>query len=169
MLNEKKKTIEAYQTLLGALETQVADAVRNGLTTQNDLLKVSLKRHETEVNRMRLEQGIELASRDLRRHIGLPEERGVAPTDPLREPEDPAQLRELKQGAAERRLEIGLLHRAVQAEQLQKSMKQGEMLPSVSVGGSLMHMRVAGMDSASNAILFGVVNVPLSGIWEGAL
>lgn len=167
MLKEKKKTIAAYQTLLAALEVQVTDAVHNGLTTQNDLLKVSLQRQQAEVNRIRLEQGTNLASRDLRRHVGLTEGENVTLTDPLREPEDPSRLQELKRGAAERRTEIGLLEQAVQVERLQKSMKQGEMQPSVSVGGTLMHMRVAGTESANNAIAFGVVSVPLTGIWEG--
>ena len=45
---------------------------RIGLVTGNDQLKVRLKRAEAAVDRRRLESGIRLSARDLRRHIGLP-------------------------------------------------------------------------------------------------
>lgn len=167
MLKEKQKTIEAYEALLAALEVQVADAVKSGLTTQNDLLKVTLQRRQTDVNRLRLAQGIELAERDLRRHIGLNEGDSIVLTDPLSEPMDPTPLKNLQSGAGNRRTELQLLERAVQAEKLQASVSRGESLPTVSVGASLMHVRVGGMDNMTNAIAFGTVNVPLNGIWEG--
>lgn len=167
MLKEKQKTLEAYLSLLDALEAQVGDAVKSGLTTQNDLLKVSLQRRQTEVTQMRLVQGVELAERDLRRHIGLIEGGTLVLTDPLVAPVDPTSLKNLQHGASDRRIEVHLLERAVQAERLQAALSRGESLPTVSVGASMMHLRVAGLDNMNNAVAFGTVNVPLNGIWEG--
>jgi multidrug efflux pump subunit AcrB/outer membrane protein TolC len=167
-LHEKRRTIVSYQALLEALEKQVNDAHKSGLTTQNDLLKVRLKQQEVAVNRLRIEQGIELATRDLRRHVGLPGSERVQVTDPLLPEEYPSALASLRQGAAERRLEIHLIEQAIAAEGLQRSLSEGEMLPSVAVGASAMHLQTNGIDAINNGCVFGTVSVPISGIWEGS-
>jgi multidrug efflux pump subunit AcrB/outer membrane protein TolC len=167
-LHEKLRTVVAYQTLLDALEKQVKDAHTAGLTTENDLLKVRLKQQETAIQRLRLEQGIELANRDLRRHIGLPAGERLTLSDPLLTEEDPTPLANLQQGAAERRLELRLIEQAIEAERLQESLAEGEMLPSVAVGASAMHFKTNGLDAIDNGSIFGTVSIPLSGIWEGS-
>ncbi len=166
-LEEKVATLEAYQALLGRLETQVTDALRGGLVTQNDLLKVTLKAKEVEINRVRLEQGIGLSHQDLSRHVGLGDRANLVLTDPLREPVDPSSLQSLRAGGANRRMEVRLLARAVEAESLQTALERGKTHPTVSLGGTVMHTRVAGTDSATNGILFGAVSLPLSDIWSG--
>lgn len=166
-LHEKRKTVIAYQAVLEALESQVTDAHRSGLTTDNDLLKVRLKKQEVGLNRLRLEQGIELATHDLARHIGETESARPVPTDPLLPEEDPSPLASLRQGAADRRLELHLVDQGIAAEGLQKSLSEGDMLPSVAVGASAMHIQTNGIDSINNGCVFGTVSIPLSGIWEG--
>jgi multidrug efflux pump subunit AcrB/outer membrane protein TolC len=167
-LSEKRRTIAAYETLLAELERQATDAVNAGMATRNDLLKVTLQRRLVEVDRRRLENGIQLSARDLRRHIGLPEGDEVELADALSPPEDPAPLGEPRKGAVYRRVELGLLEKAVRAEHLQTAMKRGEMLPSVSVGAAAMGYNVSGLGHGINALAFGVLSVPLSGLWEGA-
>jgi outer membrane protein TolC/preprotein translocase subunit SecF len=166
-LREKLRTLAAYESLLSSLDTQVSDAVSAGLLTRNDQLKVRLKRAEAGVDRQRLEGGLRLSARDLRRHIGLPRGDSLALADALAAPDNPAALRQQRPGALERRPELRLLSSAVRAEQLQTSLKRGEMLPTVSVGASLLRMDVQGMPGSTNGLVFGLVNVPLSGIWEG--
>jgi multidrug efflux pump subunit AcrB/outer membrane protein TolC len=166
-LHEKRRTIIAYQTQLESLEKQVNDAHLSGLTTENDLLKVRLKQQEVAVSRLRIEQGIDLATRDLRRHLGLPESETVSLTDPLLPEVDPSSLATYQKGAAERRLEIRLIEQGISAEGLQKALTEGEMLPSVAVGASAMHFQTNGLDAVNNAVVFGTVSLPLSNIWEG--
>ncbi len=72
-LAEKERTLAAFERLLEALEKQAIDAVEAGLVTRNDSLKVALERQRAEVDRLRLESGVRLTARDLRRHLGLPE------------------------------------------------------------------------------------------------
>lgn len=166
-LQEKLRTLEAYEKLLAALDSQVSDAFNAGLVTRNDQLKVRLKRAEVGVDRERLESGLRLSARDLRQHLGLRPGDTIAFADQLPEPKDPAPLYADHKGAVDRRPEMRLLSSAERAEQLQKSLKTGEMLPTLSVGASLLRLDIHGMPGATNALIFGMLNVPLSGIWEG--
>jgi multidrug efflux pump subunit AcrB/outer membrane protein TolC len=166
-LKERLKTMAAYEELLAALDRQVTDAVQAGVLTSNDQLKVRLKQSEAAVDRQRLESGLVLASRDLRQHIGLPAEVGITLVDALSRPEDPAPLQQNEAGALERRPEIRLLSGAVRAGELQTSIKRGEMLPTVAVGASVFRLSAQGMPEMTNALVFGELSIPLSGIWEG--
>jgi len=46
-------------------------------------------------------------------------------------------------------------------------LKRGEMRPTVAVGGAVFRLDVQGMPGTTNALVFGQVSVPISGIWEG--
>jgi outer membrane protein TolC len=166
-LQEKLRTLEAYEKLLEALDAQVSDAFKAGLVTRNDQLKVELKRAEVAVDRERLESGLRLSVRDLRQHLGLTKGDTLTLADQLPDPQDPTPLFTDPKRAIEKRPEMNLLSVAERAEQLQKSLKTGEMLPTVSVGAALLRLDVHGMPGSTNGLVFGMVNVPLSGIWEG--
>jgi outer membrane protein TolC/preprotein translocase subunit SecF len=166
-LAEKLRTLEAYEKLLESLQKQVDDGLAAGLLTRNDQLKVTLKRSEAAVDRRRLESGLRLSARDLRRHIGLPEGDSIALADGLNVPVDPTPLAEERQGAASKRPELHLLDNALRAEQLQTALKRGEMLPSLSLGAGVFRADVSGMSGSTNALIFGLLNVPLSELWEG--
>lgn len=165
-LREKVRTLDAYEALLAELDRQVTDALEAGLLTSNDQLKVRLKRAEAGVDRQRLESGIRLASRDLRRHIGLPPGDAIAIVEAVLPPVDPEPLRGHEPGALDRRVETRLLANAVRAEELQLSLKRGESKPTVAVGAGLLRLDVHGMPGMTNALVFGQVSVPISGLWE---
>jgi len=168
-LAEKERTLRAYERLLADLETQASDAVAAGISTPNDRLKVALQRRQTEVDRLRLESGLRLSARDLRRHVGLPEADTIILADSTPPPpEDPSPLADSRAGGIDRRLEIRLLERAVQAERLQRSLKVGETLPTVSVGAQVFRYDVSGLDTDDDALVFGMVSVPITGSWKGA-
>lgn len=167
-LTEKERTLRAYEGLLATLEAQASDAVAAGLATSNDLLKVSLRRRQTEVDRLRLESGLHLAARDLRRHIGLPEADTIALADSTPPaPVDPCPLADQRMEGAKRRLEIRLLEWAVKAEQLQTSIAIGAALPTVSVGAEWFRYDISGIGAESESFVFGMVSVPISGAWKG--
>ncbi|MFZ2490546.1 MAG: efflux RND transporter permease subunit [Thermoanaerobaculia bacterium] len=167
-LTEKERTLKAYESLLVALEAQANDAVEAGIATRNDLLKVVVKRKQAEVDRLRIESGLRLATRDLRRHVGLPEGDAIALAEGLASPQDPTPLGETREGGIERRPEIRQLERAVQAERLQTALKRGEMLPTVSVGAMALRYDFSGLSTLNDVAVFGTVNVPISAHWEGA-
>lgn len=165
-LAEKLRTIQAYQELLAQLEKQVSDALASGLITRNDLLKVQLKRSEAALDRQRLESGIHLASRDLRHHIGLPDEDSIALADGLDKPLDPASLEMESQQRGSERVELRLLEKAVRAEDLQIALKHGEMMPTVAVGGTFYRYDFAGLPGSTNVAAFGTADIPISKIRE---
>ena len=167
-LAEKLRTLEAYERLLSELDKQVTDGLAAGLLTLNDQLKVRLKRAEASVDRQRLEDGLRLSARDLRHHIGLPPGEQITLAEGLAAPTDPEALKRGREGAIARRPEILLLESGVKAERLQAAMKRGEMLPTASVGAGVYRADVEGMPGATNALVFGVLNVPLSDIWTAS-
>lgn len=166
-LQEKRRTLDAYDSLLVSLQHQVEDAVAHGLSTRNDLLKVRLKQGEVRIRRMQLESGLRLSARDLRQHLGLPEDSTLVLADSLAEPQDPASLSGLKQGAVDRRIESRLLAQGVRAEELQADIEQGAMLPSVMVGADASYLKVSGFDGGTSLTVFGLVSVPVSDLWSG--
>lgn len=165
-LQEKQQTLESYESLLRVLEQQVEDAVSSGVATRNDLLKVQLQRRKTEVDRLQLESGLRLSARDLRRHLGLPEGDSVQLADALSAPEEPRRHRGSGESVAEGRVELALLNQADQAQKLQSKMKQAEALPTLALGAGLYHLRAGELGASSNAIVFGVVEIPVSAWWE---
>lgn len=167
-LAEKRRTLDAYDSLLAALERRVRDAKASGVVSNNDLLKVALKRSEARVNRGRLESGMRLSARDLRRHLGIADDTILTLADSLAVPEDPAAWVAEGDGALDRRVELHLLDRAVRAEELQSDMKRGEMLPTLSVGANWLRTDVGGMGASSNAVVFAMASVPVTEIWSGA-
>ncbi len=166
-LQGKRRTLDAYDTLLGALQVQAGDAVKHGLSSRNDLLKVNLRRSQVRVQRMQLESGIRLSARDLRRRMGLPEDTSIVLADTLARPaEDPSALSGKRDQALSRRPEAKLLSRGVKAEELQLSMERGAMLPSLVLGATAFRRQVGDADASKNAMLFGLLSVPVSDLWQ---
>ncbi|HOH84707.1 MAG TPA: TolC family protein [Bacteroidales bacterium] len=64
-LKEKLKTIASAEKLLDTLYKDVNGAFESGVIIQNDLLKVKLKQNELSSNRLKLENGIALATMGL--------------------------------------------------------------------------------------------------------
>lgn len=167
-LAQTRRTLDAYDTMLGALERQVADAVESGVTGRNDLLKVGLERGRLRVHRLELDNGVRLAARDLRRHLGLSGDTVLVLSDTLDAPRDPVDLGDRRASAVDRRIETKLLAKGVEAERLQTRMEVGAMLPSVAVGATAMRVDIEDMDPFTNVIVFGIATVPVTDAWAGA-
>lgn len=166
-LQGKRRTLDAYDSMLARLSAQVGDAVAHGLTTRNDLLKVRLKQGYLRLGRLELESGLRLSSRDLRRHLGLEEDTSLALADTLPEPLDPTPLGDLRRGALDRRIEAKLLSQAVRAEYLQADIERAAALPSVLVGADASYGKIDGFEATRSLTVFGLVSVPLTDIWSG--
>ena len=71
-VSKKKELAEQYYKLLCQLETDVKEALDEGLVTQSDLLKVTTKRGEAEVKKLQAENGLTLSNMALAQVCGLP-------------------------------------------------------------------------------------------------
>ena len=71
-LQEKQKTLEKYELLLGGIRKQVDDAFKAGLIIKNDVLKVQIKQSELEANKNKLLNGKKLVTMQFCQTIGIP-------------------------------------------------------------------------------------------------
>lgn len=166
-LAQTRRTLDAYDTLLGALQRQVEDAVRSGVASRNDLLKVVLERSRLRVHRTELDNGARLAARDLRRHLGMDDDTALTLSDTLPEPRDPRDLEARRSGAVDRRLESRLLANGVEAERLQGLIEAGAMMPAVAVGLAVDRGDVEGLGSFDDVIVYGVASIAITEAWSG--
>ena len=167
-LAQTRRTLDAYDTMLGALQKQVGDALKSGLANRNDLLKVGLERSRMRVHRIELDNGVRLAVRDLRRHLGFSEDTVLVLSDTIEAPDDPFGLADRRAMAVERRIETKLLSQGVKAERLQADIEIGSMLPTVAVGATAMRVDIEDMDPFTNVIVFGMATFPVTDAWAGA-
>lgn len=160
-LQEKEQTLNSALALIDSLDHTVETALKAGLITNNDKLRVALKRNELQANQLQLSNGIVLASRLLCHQIGIayPEE-GLTLENNLDQEEvqsDP--------GHGFFRPERRLLQLQVESENFFKKLAIGEALPQVAVGSLTSYGNLTGKTKLNN-IFFATVAVPLTQWWE---
>lgn len=162
-LGEKMRMLDRAQELLDTLERDAEAAHKAGVLGRNDLLKVRLKKHETQVLRVQLQNGIALATRALAQYVGMPYDAAVRyELDELKD----QQILPLREPNAATRTEAQLIEKGVEAERLQHAMAVGEALPQVAVGATYGVNNVIGNDFRGNGMIFATVNIPISAWWE---
>ena len=166
-LQQKLNTIDAYQHLLDTLYRDVNNAYNAGLISYNDVLKVSLKQSELKMNRLKLENGIHLATMSLCQHLGITYDPNLVLSDTAGNFSDPSVLYTDPQQAVTSRAEYNLVQKGVEAERLQTNMQLGEYLPQVGVGVGAFTFDMAD-DWQNNGMVFGTVTVPITDWWGGA-
>lgn len=166
-LNEKLKTLQAYEKMLGDLYKEACSANKAGLILRNDLLKITLKQNELNISKLQLESGINLAKKSLSIYIGMPTTCDFTLTDTICEPINPGPLYIIKKAALPNRTEYRILKKQITAEELQTKIKRGEFLPSVSVGANAFRMEMMN-DTQDDYLVFANVSIPISDWWGGS-
>jgi multidrug efflux pump subunit AcrB/outer membrane protein TolC len=165
-LKEKEKTLQAYQVMLDTLYRDVDSYHRAGIVERNDLLKVQLKQNEMQINRLRLQNGIDITTKALCQHIGVPYDTTVQfKTSSLISEFLPVSKE--SQELATNRQEYFLLNKAVEAEELQQKITYGEYLPQLAITGSGSLTGMMG-ESSKNAMALVTLNIPISDWWGGS-
>lgn len=164
-LQEKKKTIEAVDTLLAGIHKDVDVAVRAGLAMPNDLLQVQLRQNDIESQRLKLQNGISIVRLLLSQYCGLSDTAFVISyqsdiTLPLITKQD---HRQALLGTAE----YQLLGKQVEATNLQKKIAVGQNLPSVAVGVGYNYHNLLD-NNTTFGMVFATVSVPISDWWGGS-
>ncbi|MDP4208555.1 MAG: efflux RND transporter permease subunit [Bacteroidota bacterium] len=164
-LKEKMNTIDRYQTLLDTLARDVSNFCRAGMAQRNDLLKVQIKQNELQMNRIKLQNGINLSTRALCQHIGIAYDSLLvlkARTDASLQPVISGDSRK----AVSSRTEYQLLNKSVEAEELQQKMTRGEYMPQLAIGAMGVYFD-AMKSSQTNMFAFASLSVPISDWWGG--
>lgn len=167
VLAEKKRTLEAYSTLLNALSAQVEQAFAGGLVTRTDVLRVNLKKAEVALNRSTLEKGTALAEEDFMLFADIPAGTTIYLAADTEEITEPVEKKKDLPYSLTQRAEYKLLETGANVARLQTAMKRGEYLPTVAVGASLYRLDYFknGDNRFQNSAAFGLVSVPLNW-WE---
>ncbi len=165
ILEEKYKTIKAFELFLDTIYKNVYVAYNAGLTTKNDLLKVGIKQKELSINKLKLENGIELAKMALCQYTGVKFEKELNLKIDDNAIDSPEKYLIDNEKAMASLIELSLMAKAIDAEALQTQIKRGEYLPQLALGVTGLYNYV--MDkSSTNAIAFLNLSVPISGFME---
>lgn len=165
-LQEKQQTVNQALQLLDTLYRDVQTAVAAGLTTSNDLLKVTMKRNELLSSKLQLDNGVELAQRALCQLIGTSYAPELKLADTVMEVSTAGFDRSNLDGALMQRKEVALLDLQVRAEQLKRKMTVGATLPQVMVGAGTAYGNLIFDKFTHNTLGFAMVQVPITDWWS---
>ncbi len=130
---ELGQVAKAYKDLLLELQKNVEGAIRHGMKTRNDALKVEVKLNEAELNILKAENGLRLAQMNLAQVVGLPlSEKIDVSTDGIYN----VQPLEAQNGDISQRPEKSLLADKTQMAALKVKLARSEFLPNLIMGAS---------------------------------
>lgn len=163
-LNEKMKTLKMVESLLDTIYKQANDAHQAGLINRNEVMKVSIKQSEMRINRLKLNNGINLATRAFSQYIGVPYDSTLVLSDTLDIVQTPYSVYLDASQALSGREEYKLLQQSVKAEKLQTRLKLGEYLPEAGVGAGALYYDFNDKGTY-NTMVFASVKIPISDWW----
>lgn len=120
---------EQYKQQMDTLYRQTATALRAGIATDNDLLRIEAQRSNVEYQLQRARNGADLCRMSLCYLIGVPSDTEIVPTDTLIDCAAPGQL----SADLSARPELRLLQKQVEAGEKQMRMTRADLLPIVGL------------------------------------
>ena len=161
-LQDKVHTVESALALTDSLDHIVEVALKAGLITKSDKLRLALKQNELKANQLQLSNGIVLASQLLCQQIGI-----TYPEDGLTLDTASFSIKNHADALRENfiRPEQQLLQLQIDAEKLRKKLTIGEALPQVGIGGTYSYGNLV-RKYKGNAIALAQVSIPLTQWWE---
>ncbi len=167
-LRGKLETLEVVDRQLEQIRRDVEMAVKAGISTRNDLLRVELKQQETASSRLKVENGISVTRLLLAQYVGMPlGEPFDIEAEAFGTPEAPESWYTDAAAAAELRPEARLLDKNVEASKQQIRMTRGKNMPTVGVGAGYVYHDLSGQDN-DFGMVFASVSVPITGWWGGS-
>ena len=163
-LYEKRATVAEVNALLDTIRQVAQVAFDNGLVTQNDLLKVQLKKNEIDTKSVQLENGITLASKLLCQLTGIPYT-GELELEEFPEDNAVEAVVLVDTFIVSGRPEADLLEMNIKAEQLRKKMTIGEALPQIGIGVQGGYSNLFERHRW-NGFAFAFVRIPITEWWE---
>lgn len=161
-LQSKVATLESALMLIDSLDHSADVALKAGVVTKNDILRIALERNKYQALQMQLNNGIILASQLLCQQIGIDyPDGGLILDNNLENGNDFTKKYDFE------RPEVQLLQLQIDAEVYYKRLARGEALPQIGVGAMVNYGNMI-QDYKGNAILFARVSVPILQWWETA-
>lgn len=131
-LQEKVKMIGSYIDLLGKLKADVENLLDEGIIIKTDVLKVSVKVNEAQLNLKKAENGLELSQMALCQMVGLPLDAEIMLNDSLNgTPTLSAEV--MADSVMANRPELAMLHKAVSIAQSGVKVMRSRYLPNIGL------------------------------------
>jgi outer membrane protein TolC len=166
LLKEKSKTISTLKKQLEQLHNDVDIAVKAGILNRNELLRIELKQHELESEKLKLDNGTSITKMLLSQHIGEMSNSFDINIDSFPIPDIPSKFHVEANAAITQRIEYKLLNKNVDANKLNAKIESGKRLPTVGVGGGYVYHNFAEQTNTFG-VLFATVRIPISDWWGG--
>lgn len=166
ILQESKKTIEVLDSMTVELHNEVKNAVENGVTTKNELLRVELRRSEIASQRLQLDNGIKILKSLLSQLMGISNtdfkitENVQTDVNPMSEYVDSKSALNITNN-------YQLLNRNIEASKIEEKLELGKMLPKLGVGASYTYHNLL-PSNRSSMIYFVKLTVPITDWWGGS-
>lgn len=160
---------EAYMAMLDEVYRTVGNAVKAGLRTKADLLRVQVEQGKAKLQHERASNAVRLARMNLCQVIGMPLSQELQPTEPL---SDEVHLEDLSTGDLSGRPEYALLSKQVELRKAQVRLVRSDFLPQLGLQASYSYMRGLRvndyllLDNASPSVAISL-NVPIFNWGEG--
>ncbi|MBE6311932.1 MAG: TolC family protein [Bacteroidales bacterium] len=126
---KKVEMMQSYMAQMDTLYRQTATAVRIGMATENDKLRVESHRSNIRYNMQRVQSGAELCRMALCRIIGVSPDTEIVPADMDIHVEQSLAM----SNDFSRRPELMLLQKQVEAGKFQERLTRGDMLPTLGL------------------------------------
>ena len=165
-LQEKIKTIGIMESLINNIQNDVKNAVDAGITNQNDLLQIQLKKNNIASSRLQLENGIRLSKMVLGQYIGDFESNFSIISPQLDSLPSPITYRINHIDALPSLNAYQLVNKNVEASKLQQKMEIGQNMPTLGIGAGYFYHDSLNQDH-SFGMIFASVTVPISNWWGG--
>ena len=166
-LNNNLSTLDVVDKLLTEIYRQVELAVKTGLTTRNDLLRVELRQQEIASQRLRVENGLRVSKMVLAQYIGADFTSFDIATDEFVQPEPPLGYYIAPQDAVQQRIEYLLAQKNVDAQGYQIRMERSKHLPQIGIGVGHVYYNILKKD-VNTELACASVSVPISSWWGGS-
>lgn len=166
-LKEKLRTIEAGIAQLEELNKSVDAAVKAGVATRNDLLRVELEQQDNESNRIKVENNIKILKLLLCNLTGIPQEGFEIDMAEFPEIKPPFGYYMNTADGIAARTESQLLSKGVEAASLQHKMTIGKNMPTVAAGAGYAYHNLF-ENNEQLGLVFATVSVPISSWWGGS-
>jgi len=118
------------------------------------------------MDRLKLDNGIELFKMALCQYIGVDYQPGISFSDTIPEVVKPQLIYTDHQQALLKRSEYNLLQKSTEAEKFKTKMKRGEYMPQFGVGAGAQYLDIRDDDGSGYGMVFGTIRIPISGWWE---
>lgn len=137
-VRELQATAMAYTKTIDELYRVVNNAVNEGLRTKADVLRVEVEQSKANLQLERVKHGVQLATMNLCRVTGLPQDTELLPTSVV---EDKIQPVPTVEGDLSARPELALLEEKVAMKRAEEKMKRSDFLPQIGIRAGYNYVR----------------------------